>query len=115
MCSHYQAIKARERYFRVFGVYPPAHEYVEDMWPKYMGAFIRRSPEADSGRADWSKGASPGHFVRTSRSAQCRQLRHVSGASRLPLPSAIRITWLVAADFSGVCFRWRIQPVDARH
>jgi putative SOS response-associated peptidase YedK len=49
MCSHYQAIKARERYFRVFGVYPPAHEYVEDMWPKYMGAFIRRPPEADSG------------------------------------------------------------------
>jgi putative SOS response-associated peptidase YedK len=49
MCSHCQAIKARERYFRVFGVYPPAHEYVEDMWPKYMGAFIRRPPEADSG------------------------------------------------------------------
>jgi putative SOS response-associated peptidase YedK len=49
MCSHYQAIKARERYFRLFGIYPPAHEYVEDMWPKYMGAFIRRPPEADSG------------------------------------------------------------------
>jgi putative SOS response-associated peptidase YedK len=49
MCSHYQAIKARERYFRIFGVYPPAHDYVEDMWPKYMGAFIRRPLEADSG------------------------------------------------------------------
>ena len=49
MCSHYQAIKARERYFRAFGVYPPAHDYVEDMWPKYQGVFIRRPPELESG------------------------------------------------------------------
>lgn len=49
MCSHYQAIKERERYFRKFGVYPPPHDYVEDMWPKYQGTFIRRPPEADSG------------------------------------------------------------------
>lgn len=49
MCSHYQAIKERERYFRKFGVYPPPHEYVEDMWPRYAGAFIRRPPEAASG------------------------------------------------------------------
>jgi putative SOS response-associated peptidase YedK len=48
MCSHYQAIKDRERYFRKFGVYPPPHDYVEDMWPKYQGTFIRRPPEADS-------------------------------------------------------------------
>ena len=49
MCSHYQAIKERERYYRKFGVYPPPHEYVEDMWPKYAGTFIRRPPEAQSG------------------------------------------------------------------
>jgi putative SOS response-associated peptidase YedK len=49
MCSHYQAIKARERYFRMFGVFPPPHPVVEDMWPKYMGAFIRKPPEAVSG------------------------------------------------------------------
>jgi putative SOS response-associated peptidase YedK len=49
MCSHYQAIKDRERFFRKFGVYPPPHDYVEDMWPKYQGTFIRRPPEADSG------------------------------------------------------------------
>lgn len=49
MCSHYQAIKDRERYFRKFGVYPPAHDYVEDMWPRYQGTFVRRPPEADSG------------------------------------------------------------------
>jgi putative SOS response-associated peptidase YedK len=48
MCSHYQAIKERERYYRKFGVYPPPHEYIEDMWPKYQGTFIRRPPEADS-------------------------------------------------------------------
>jgi putative SOS response-associated peptidase YedK len=30
-------------------VYPPPHEYIEDMWPKYQGTFIRRPPEADSG------------------------------------------------------------------
>jgi putative SOS response-associated peptidase YedK len=49
MCSHYQAIKERERYFRKFGVHPPPHEYVEDMWPRYAGTFIRRPPEATSG------------------------------------------------------------------
>jgi putative SOS response-associated peptidase YedK len=49
MCSHYQAIKERERYYRKFGVYPPPHEYIEDMWPKYQGTFIRRPPETDSG------------------------------------------------------------------
>ncbi|HSH91487.1 MAG TPA: SOS response-associated peptidase family protein [Ramlibacter sp.] len=49
MCSHYQAIKNRERYYRKFGVYPPPHDYVEDMWPRYMGAFIRRPPEIGSG------------------------------------------------------------------
>ena len=31
------------------GVHPPAHDYVEDMWPKYQGTFIRRPPEAGSG------------------------------------------------------------------
>ena len=49
MCSHYQAIKERERYFRKFDVYPPPHEYVEDMWPRYQGAFVRRPPELSFG------------------------------------------------------------------
>lgn len=49
MCSHYQAIKARERYYRKFGVYPPPHDHAEDMWPKYQGTFIRRPLEASSG------------------------------------------------------------------
>lgn len=49
MCSHYQVILDRERYFRAFGVQPPVHPYVEDVWPGLTGAFIRRPPEADSG------------------------------------------------------------------
>jgi putative SOS response-associated peptidase YedK len=63
MCSHYQAIKARDRYFRKFGVYPPPHEYIEDMWPKYQGTFIRRAPEADSGdRAVPARAAEAGRW-----------------------------------------------------
>jgi putative SOS response-associated peptidase YedK len=49
MCSHYQAIKERERYYRKFGVFPPTHEYIDDMWPKYKGTFIRRPAEIESG------------------------------------------------------------------
>jgi putative SOS response-associated peptidase YedK len=49
MCSHYQAIKDRERYLRSFGVPPPEHPYIEDVWPGYAGSFIRRPAEADSG------------------------------------------------------------------
>jgi putative SOS response-associated peptidase YedK len=49
MCSHYQAIKERERYLRTFGVHPPPHDDVQDMWPRYQGTFVRRPPEAGSG------------------------------------------------------------------
>jgi hypothetical protein len=33
MCSHYQAIKERERYIRHFGVEPPAELGKFDVWP----------------------------------------------------------------------------------
>ena len=49
MCSHYQAIKERERYVRHFGVEPPQEPGKLDMWPGYLGAFIRRHPHADVG------------------------------------------------------------------
>ena len=49
MCSHYQAIKERERYIRAFGVKPPAEPGKVDLWPGYMGSFIRRHPSADLG------------------------------------------------------------------
>ena len=47
MCSHYQALKDRERLSRAFGVAPPPDEGKLDMWPGYLGPFIRRHPHAD--------------------------------------------------------------------
>jgi len=49
MCSHYQALKERDRYWRHFGVEPPTDLIRLDMWPGYVGAFIRRHPHADVG------------------------------------------------------------------
>ena len=49
MCSHYQAIKERERFRRHFGVEPPADLGKHDLWPGYVGSFIRRHPHADVG------------------------------------------------------------------
>ena len=47
MCSHYQALKERERYKRHFGVEPPPEPGKLDLWPGYLGSFIRRHPHAD--------------------------------------------------------------------
>ena len=49
MCSHYQAIQERERFFRLFGVYPPDSQGKYDMWPGYTGVMVRRPKESDSG------------------------------------------------------------------
>ena len=49
MCSHYQAVKERERFFRHFGVYPPDDSGKYDMWPGYSGVMLRRPRAADSG------------------------------------------------------------------
>jgi putative SOS response-associated peptidase YedK len=49
MCSHYQAIKERERFYREFGVEPPIDSGKLDLWPGYVGTFIRRHPQADVG------------------------------------------------------------------
>lgn len=49
MCSHYQALKDRERYIREFGVEPPSEPGKLDLWPGYTGSFIRRHPHADVG------------------------------------------------------------------
>lgn len=49
MCSHYQAIKERERYLRHFGVEPPQKMCKTDLWPGYLGTFIRRHPLAKVG------------------------------------------------------------------
>ncbi len=49
MCSHYQALKERERYQRHFGVEPPPEPGKLDLWPGYLGSFIRRHIHADVG------------------------------------------------------------------
>lgn len=49
MCSHYQALKERERYLRHFGVEPPPDMGKLDLWPGYLGTFIRCHPHADVG------------------------------------------------------------------
>jgi len=51
MCSHYQGIKRPEAYREVFKAEPPPMEGKEDMWPCYLGSFIRRHPHADVGDA----------------------------------------------------------------
>lgn len=63
MCSHYQAIKERERYFRHFGVEPPNEIGKYDVWPGYTATFIRRPTEADVGdEAVPGREAMPGLF-----------------------------------------------------
>ncbi len=48
MCSHYQGVQNAERYRKHFGVEPPADTKV-DLWPGYLGSFVRRHPLADVG------------------------------------------------------------------
>lgn len=52
MCSHYQAVKDAERLQRHFGVSPPVTAELSvktDMWPGYLGTFIRSHPHANVG------------------------------------------------------------------
>ncbi|OGB35182.1 MAG: hypothetical protein A3F78_03320 [Burkholderiales bacterium RIFCSPLOWO2_12_FULL_61_40] len=49
MCSHYQTIQNQERYQRHFGVAAPPEPTKHDLWPGYLGSFIRRHPHADVG------------------------------------------------------------------
>ena len=49
MCSRYQALKEQDKYIRHFGVAPPIEPGKTDLWPGYLGAFIRRHPHADAG------------------------------------------------------------------
>ena len=49
MCSHYQALKEREKFLKHFGVEPPPEEGKLDMWPGYSGPFIRKHPHSDVG------------------------------------------------------------------
>ena len=49
MCSHYQALKEQDKYIRHFGVEPPVEPGRTDLWPGYLGAFIRRHPYTEVG------------------------------------------------------------------
>jgi putative SOS response-associated peptidase YedK len=49
MCSHYQQVKEREKFLKVFGVEPPPEDGKLDMWPGYLGSFIRKHPHSDVG------------------------------------------------------------------
>ena len=63
MCSHYQAIKDRDRYRRHFGVKTPDNLGKFDVWPGYVASFIRRPREADAGDdAVPHREALPGQF-----------------------------------------------------
>ena len=49
MCSHYQGLKEQDRYRRHFGVMPSPEQGKHDLWPGYLGSFIRKHPQADVG------------------------------------------------------------------
>ena len=52
MCSHYQALKEQqrqERFLRSFGIEPAPLPGKLDLWPGYLGSFIRRHPHANVG------------------------------------------------------------------
>jgi len=49
MCSHFQVLQDRERHRRHFGVELPPEPGKADMWPGYLGSFIRRHPHVAVG------------------------------------------------------------------
>ena len=52
MCSHYQAVKDAKRLERQFGFKPPVSGELaikSDIWPGYLGGFIRAHPHAGVG------------------------------------------------------------------
>ena len=58
MCSHYQAVKAAALYEKRFGVKPPADSTRADLWPGYVGSFVRTARDSNAGK--WE--ALPGVF-----------------------------------------------------
>jgi putative SOS response-associated peptidase YedK len=49
MCSHYQAVKNSAQFERQFGLPPPTVAQPADVWPGYLGSFVRPHPHADAG------------------------------------------------------------------
>ena len=101
MCTHYQALKDKDRFAKFFQVKPPASLGKWDMWPSYSGCFIRVPREIDSGdeavpareaiAAQW--GLVP-HWVKTEEDAKKRSRKLVNARSETAatLPS-FRDAW----------------------
>ena len=49
MCSHYEAVKNPQTLKTRFGVAPPSDMGRGDMWPGYLGPFVRSHPQARVG------------------------------------------------------------------
>ena len=49
MCAHYEGVRDPKTYAERFNAQPPQGEHKSDLWPGYVGAFIRRHPHADVG------------------------------------------------------------------
>jgi len=47
VCSHYQQLKEREKFLKFFGVDPPPEDGKLEMWPGYLGSFVRKHPHSD--------------------------------------------------------------------
>jgi len=101
MCTHYQALKDKDRFAKFFHVEPPASLGKWDMWPLYSGCFIRVPREIDSGdeavpareaiAAQW--GLVP-HWVKTEEEGKKRSRNLVNARSETAakLPS-FREAW----------------------
>ena len=49
MCSHYQGVQDPKTYAERFKAEPPQAPTKADLWPGYLGSFVRRHPHADVG------------------------------------------------------------------
>ena len=49
MCAHYEGVADPRTYAERFRSAPPPEAGKADLWPGYLGSFIRRHPHADVG------------------------------------------------------------------
>jgi putative SOS response-associated peptidase YedK len=49
MCANYEGVKDPTTYAERFSASPPSSDAKSDLWPGYVGAFIRSHPHADVG------------------------------------------------------------------
>jgi putative SOS response-associated peptidase YedK len=49
MCAHYEGVKDPTTYAERFSALPPSSDAKSDLWPGYVGSFVRSHPHADVG------------------------------------------------------------------